>query len=217
MGWPKRSLYPFPIPLRGQSSFYLQHVSFTQSWHFSSSDRYSPHILYLASVFHSISITRCCNKLPQNWWLRKTQISSLTVLVWLEVWSQSDSKTTFPPETLRENPLLPLPVFSGSRHSLACGSITPISTSIIHMVFSSLSPSVSPFLFILTLIIRFRAHRNPRWSHVKILTFITSTKILRWTYIWEDTIQPPYSNQAPSCISTHFSYEWSSWFVLWFF
>ena len=62
---------------------------------------------------------------------------------------------------------------------------------------SSVSPSVSPFLFILTLIIRFRAHHNPRWSHIKILTFIISTKTLILSKLHSEIEMDIYFERTP--------------------
>ena len=75
----------------------------------------------------------CCNKSPQTWWLKTTEIYCLTVFEARSLksvslgWNQSVSRVVLSPKAPGENPL-PLPASGGCWHSWACGHITLIST-----------------------------------------------------------------------------------------
>lgn len=93
------------------------------------------------SVLVSVSCG-CCNKLRKTWWLKITEIYSLTTLEARSLKSvptgqnQSVGKVMLPPESLGVNCFLPLPASSGCQQSLACGHI-----------FLSLPPSSHYHLF----------------------------------------------------------------------
>lgn len=67
----------------------------------------------------------CCSKLPYTWWLKTTEIYSVTILE-ARCLKLKCCRAMPPSKALGKNPSLPLPASGGCQHSLACGCITPI-------------------------------------------------------------------------------------------
>lgn len=99
--------------------------------------------------------------------------------MFLEVGSpnSSVSRTPLPPKALGENPSLPLPAFGGTKHSLACGCITPVFASTFHGT-SPLSMYLSPLCLIETCHWIRACLGNPGRSHLEILNLIIPAKTL---------------------------------------
>lgn len=105
-----------------------------------------------ASVFHG-----CCKKPPKIWWLKTTEMYFLTVLEARSLRSSCQhGHALF--EGSREALPFPLPASCGSRRSLACGSMAPISVSIFTWPSLLLPVSLLCVPLIRALIIGFRAH-----------------------------------------------------------
>ena len=121
----------------------------------------------------------CPNKLPQTGWLKTTEVYSLTIGKARSPKSRCQQSRT-PSKGSEKEYFLASSTSDGSRSSLACGCINPVSASVVTW------PSPwwlvpSSFLSLTrTSVIGFKANSShPRWfSYLKIFNWITSAKIL---------------------------------------
>ena len=149
-----------------------------------------------------VSFIRMTKQITTMWWLKTTEIYSFKVLE-PKVWNQGAGSLPFHLKPLQENlsclfQLLVSPkvVWLWQHSSSLCLHLhkLPLGASIVSLF------GILFFFwpFIKTLVIGFRIHPNPRWSHLEILTLIISAKafipnkITYWgsgqTCLWGNTI-----------------------------
>ena len=87
-------------------------------------------------------------------------------------------RARLPLRALGENPFWPLPAPGGSWHSLACGSITPISASVFMWLSALYLFHISLFLLQGHLSLDLGPILNPGRSHLEILNSVIWTKTL---------------------------------------
>lgn len=141
-------------------------------------------------------------KLPQTWWFKQQHY--LLSYIWRsEAWNKC-WQAHAPSKGSRGVSFLPLP---GSGGCWQCLAFLGLYAHPISVCLHLLSPCVSlllpsPFMLLIrTLIIGFKAHRNPKQSHLEILTLIKSARLLFQTgshsevvaqkkYLFQATIPP---------------------------
>ena len=124
------------------------------------------------SKFPRPAITNCSKLASLN-----NRIYCLTVLD-PEVWNSGVGSTALLLQALEENPSLSFPASCGPRHSLSQSAelwFLPLSS---HGVFPGSLSVFSSSVSYKTLVIGYKAHFNPGWSHVKIFTVIAFAKTL---------------------------------------
>ena len=106
----------------------------------------------------------------------KQQNFILSLFWMLEVLYQGVGWAAFSLKGLGKNLSLTFPTSGGSRCSLVCGCITPISASVVTWC----SPFCVSLLSLTKMLVSgFKAHLdNPGWSHLEIFHLITSAEIL---------------------------------------
>lgn len=120
----------------------------------------------------------CYNKISQTWWLKTTRIYFLTVVEARSPQTRCWQSHNPPLRALGEHPSLPLPASGRSRSSLACGSLTPISSSVFTWLLLRTYVSNLPLLSLIRILISgFQPILHPGWSHFEIHNLLPSAKI----------------------------------------